>query len=429
MSKPKNEKSKFSMRKLIYNDKYLIIISVICAICIWIATSMNLSPETTKTISVPVTVDFSGSVTEELGIKCYGDESFNVDVTVKAKKYIAKDISSEDLNVQLQTNIVTTVGTHEVPISVSAGENADFSVESYYPSVYTAYFDVPEEEEMEIQLNYSTNDYIADGYVGGENLLNESSVIVSGPQTYVSRVSKVTADVAIKNKLKETVTINIEPKAVDVYGNSVDYISLKYGSEKITLTIPVLKVEQLTPNVTITDAPTSVDLSKLSIDYSVKSIKAGVMEAAGIKAAELGEIKMSSLRVGENKFTFDTGQLDGITVLDDTDKVTVTVTVPSDYTSKDVDITASGVKLNNVPDGYTAKVVSLNADSVTVIGPEKAIDSVKSKNVIVSCDLTTKKGSTVQTGNHQYKLTVVVSGVDGVWIYGTYTANVSITKS
>lgn len=429
MSKPKNEKSKFSMRKLIYNDKYLIIISVLCAICIWIATSMNLSPETTKTISVPVTVDFSGSVTEELGIKCYGDESFNVDVTVKAKKYIAKDISSEDLNVQLQTNIVTTVGTHEVPISVSAGENADFSVESYYPSVYTAYFDVPEEEEMEIQLNYSTNDYIADGYVGGENLLNESSVIVSGPQTYVSRVSKVTADVAIKNKLKETATINIEPKAVDVYGNSVDYISLKYGSEKITLTIPVLKVEQLTPNVTITDAPTSVDLSKLSIDYSVKSIKAGVMEAAGIKAAELGEIKMSSLRVGENKFTFDTGQLDGITVLDDTDKVTVTVTVPSDYTSKDVDITASGVKLNNVPDGYTAKVVSLNADSVTVIGPEKAIDSVKSKNVIVSCDLTTKKGSTVQTGNHQYKLTVVVSGVDGVWIYGTYTANVSITKS
>lgn len=429
MSKPKNEKSKFSMRKLIYNDKYLIIISVICAICIWIATSMNLSPETTKTISVPVTVDFSGSVTEELGIKCYGDESFNVDVTVKAKKYIAKDISSEDLNVQLQTNIVTTVGTHEVPISVSAGENADFSVESYYPSVYTAYFDVPEEEEMEIQLNYSTNDYIADGYVGGENLLNESSVIVSGPQTYVSRVSKVTADVAIKNKLKETATINIEPKAVDVYGNSVDYISLKYGSEKITLTIPVLKVEQLTPNVTITDAPTSVDLSKLSIDYSVKSIKAGVMEAAGIKAAELGEIKMSSLRVGENKFTFDTGQLDGITVLDDTDKVTVTVTVPSDYTSKDVDITASGVKLNNVPDGYTAKVVSLNADSVTVIGPEKAIDSVKSKNVIVSCDLTTKKGSTVQTGNHQYKLTVVVSGIDGVWIYGSYTANVNITKS
>lgn len=429
MSKPKNEKSKFSMRKLIYNDKYLIIISVICAICIWIATSMNLSPETTKTISVPVTVDFSGSVTEELGIKCYGDESFNVDVTVKAKKYIAKDISSEDLNVQLQTNIVTTVGTHEVPISVSAGENADFSVESYYPSVYTAYFDVPEEEEMEIQLNYSTKDYIADGYVGGENLLNESSVIVSGPQTYVSRVSKVTADVAIKNKLKETATINIEPKAVDVYGNSVDYISLKYGSEKITLTIPVLKVEQLTPNVTITDAPTSVDLSKLSIDYSVKSIKAGVMEAAGIKAAELGEIKMSSLRVGENKFTFDTGQLDGITVLDDTDKVTVTVTVPSDYTSKDVDITASGVKLNNVPDGYTAKVVSLNADSVTVIGPEKAIDSVKSKNVIVSCDLTTKKGSSVQTGNHQYKLTVVVSGVDGVWIYGTYTANVNITKS
>ena len=167
MSEQQKPKKRFSLRKLIYNDKNLIIISLLAAVCIWVATSMNLSPETTKNISVPLKIDFSDTVTEELGFKCYGESSMTVNVTVRAKKYLAKDISADDLDVKLQTSSVTTTGTHEVPISVSAGDSGDFTVESYYPTVYTGYFDVPEEQEMEIKLNYNTQDYVADGFVAG----------------------------------------------------------------------------------------------------------------------------------------------------------------------------------------------------------------------------------------------------------------------
>lgn len=151
MSEQQKPKKRFSLRKLIYNDKNLIIISLLAAVCIWVATSMNLSPETTKNISVPLKIDFSDTVTEELGFKCYGESSMTVNVTVRAKKYLAKDISADDLDVKLQTSSVTTTGIHEVPISVSAGDSGDFTVESYYPTVYTGYFDVPEEQEMEIK--------------------------------------------------------------------------------------------------------------------------------------------------------------------------------------------------------------------------------------------------------------------------------------
>lgn len=58
---------------------------------------------------------------------------------------------------------------------------------------------------------------------------------ISGPKTYVARVSKVVADVNLNDKLSETATINIEPKAVDVYGNKVDYISLNYGAREVDL--------------------------------------------------------------------------------------------------------------------------------------------------------------------------------------------------
>ena len=111
----KNNK-KFSLRKLIYNDKYLIVFSIITAVIVWISTSMSLSPETTKTITVPVNVDFSNTAADQLGIKCYGDTKIDVDVTVNCKKYLARDISADDLKVQLQTNAVTSKGNYEVPI-------------------------------------------------------------------------------------------------------------------------------------------------------------------------------------------------------------------------------------------------------------------------------------------------------------------------
>ena len=40
----KNKKKKFSLKKLIYNDKYLIVFSIIAAVIVWVSTSMSLSP-------------------------------------------------------------------------------------------------------------------------------------------------------------------------------------------------------------------------------------------------------------------------------------------------------------------------------------------------------------------------------------------------
>ena len=161
----KNKKKKFSLKKLIYNDKYLIVFSIIAAVIVWVSTSMSLSPETTKTITVAVNVDFSDSAADQLGIKCYGDG------TDKCKKYLARDITADDLKVQLQTNSVTSKGNYDVPINVtSVSENADFTISSYYPTTYKAYFDVEDEKTLDINLNYENKDNIAHGNVMAEAL-------------------------------------------------------------------------------------------------------------------------------------------------------------------------------------------------------------------------------------------------------------------
>ena len=86
MAENESKKGKFSLRKLIYNDKYLIIISILLALIIWVVTSINLSPETTKTVNVSFTPDFSDTAVEQLGLKCYGDEKIDIEVTISCKK-------------------------------------------------------------------------------------------------------------------------------------------------------------------------------------------------------------------------------------------------------------------------------------------------------------------------------------------------------
>lgn len=420
-------KSNFSIRKLIYNDKYLIIFSILAAIVVWIAASMNLSPQTTKTVTVPVNVDFSDSAAAHLGLKCYGDESIDVDVTVSCKKYLAKDITAEDINVTLQTNTVTAKGNSEVPIKVeSAGENADFNITSYYPTVYKAYFDVEAEKTMDISVSYENDDFIAEGYIMGEPLLSENSAVVTGPKSYVSQVKSLVSNVSIDDKFKSTKSIDLTVTPVDSSGSAVDYVTVNTGSDNLTLTIPVLKEMTLNVTSSFVNKPEAVDVSGFTITYSKDTVDAGVLEDADIKEANIGNIDFSKLKPGVNTFTFDVSNMDSIVILDKVSEITVTVTVPSEYTTKNISVNKSQVTVTNIPEGYDAKVTSISSNTVTVAGSESAVNA-DNLGVGLVVDLSAYENS-ISAGSSDYNITTSVENSDTCWIFGSYTAKVTITK-
>ena len=404
----KNKKKKFSLKKLIYNDKYLIVFSIIAAVIVWVSTSMSLSPETTKTITVAVNVDFSDSAADQLGIKCYGDSKIDVDVTVKCKKYLARDITADDLKVQLQTNSVTSKGNYDVPINVtSVSENADFTISSYYPTTYKAYF--------------------ADGYVMGEALLSEKVAKISGPKSYVSKVKSLVANVDIANKLKSTQSVDIIPTPIDSSGNTVDYISVDTEAENLTLTIPVLKEMTLNVTSSFTGKPDNVDTSKFNVSYSVDKVSAAALADSGIKEANIGNIDFSQLNVGKNTIKFDVTHLDAIMILDDTKEITVTVTVPSSFKTKAVSFDKNSVTVANVPDGYKANVISVNANQLTLVGSQSSLNNDKI-GVGLVVDLASYKSEDLSEGRDYYDITANIENSTGCWVYGSYKAQVELVK-
>lgn len=319
-----NQKRKFSLRKLIYNDKYLIVCSILLAVFIWVATSMNLSPQTTKKITVPVTIDFSDTLAGQLGIEYFGNKDISVEVKVSCKKYLAKDINDDDINASLQISTITSTGYHSVPVLVTSNEDAEFVIESYFPTSVEGYYDIAVESKKPIEINYTNDDFIENGYVLGTTTLSENSVIVKGPKTYVESVNRVVADVEFESKLTEPQVVKLEPKALDVNGNPVSYVNIVAGEGDLTATVPVLKVETLPAMVNITNAPDNF-YDTASIIYSVPAIQVGVLKSSDINSVVIGEIDYSSLVSGENVFNFDASKINGFTVLDGTTNVEVTI--------------------------------------------------------------------------------------------------------
>ncbi len=415
------KKKKFSLRKLIYNDKYLIIISIFAAVVVWIATSINLSPETTKKITVPVTVDFSGTLAEQLGIEYFGSTDISVDVTVSCKKYLAKDIKADDISASLQTSTVTSAGYHSVPILVSAADGAEFTIEKYYPTSAEGYYDVVQEASFPIELNFTNIDFTASGYVAGTTTLSEDDAVIKGPKAYVAQISKVVADIDLGSDLTESQLVDLNPVAVDSSGKKIDYITLK---NKITANVPILKVETLSPQVNFVNAPVNAQ-NLFKITYSTSNVEAGVLETAGINSLNLGDVDFSKINSGDNEFNFDITNINGIMVLDGTTQITVKVSALSELQTKQITVSESDVTVSTA-DGFKARPVSVSPNKITVVGTKDALDSISAANIVMSCDL---KSENLKVGTSSYALSVSVKDAPNVWVYGSYSVNVNITKS
>lgn len=415
-----NKKRKFSIKKLIYNDKYLIILSIVAALIIWIATSISLSPETTKTITVPITIDFTGTVAEQLGIEYFDSTDITVDVTISCKRYLAKDISSDDISASLRTDTITSTGYQSVQILVSSDSDTDFTIESYYPTSVAGLYDVYQEQSFPIELNYTNADFCADGYVAGTTTLSSDEIIVSGPRTYISQIDRVEASITLESGLSESQTVDLSPVALDADGNQLDYITFE---NTVTANIPILFVSTLTPQVDLLNAPSNV-ASIAEITYSADSVVAGVVDSS-TTVLDIGDIDFCTVSPGENVFEFDLTTLSGVVVQDGTESITVTVTVSEDYETTDITVSASDVILT-VPDGYTARVVGLPDSTITIVGSADELENITSSNLVLTCDVRQSDDS-VQTGTYEYTLSVSLADTTDSWVYGTYTVRVRVS--
>ncbi len=416
-----------SLRKLIFNDKYLIITALLLAVLVWVITSLNIGTDETRTINIDVPIKISDDLSQQLGMQYYTlQNTVEIDVTLSGAKYVIGQVNEKDLNIKFDTSNVNRAGEHSIPILVTnKSSRKEFTVTSVYPSSVEAYFDVEETKDFDISLAYDKNN-VADGYVFGTPVMSEDSVVVTGPKTYVDNIDKITAEVDFgKNtKLKESFSQDCELR-VDGRGVESNYLSLTSAANEgeklggISVTLPVLKQTKLPVSVDFEGAPSDLIKDSVKISYSVTKLNVGILESTDISKAVIGTVDYSELKVGKNEFTFDASNIQGVYLIDDSDsEITVTVTVSDDYEEITVPIKTSDVSVGGVPDGKKASVNGIPNSRVTVIVPKDT--------VLTATDLKVKADVSEAEDDGEYLLTIKVND-KASWVYGSYSADIELS--
>ncbi|MBQ4625964.1 MAG: hypothetical protein IJB45_01780 [Clostridia bacterium] len=416
---------KLRISALFYDNRFLLVFSVIAAILIWLVVAVEFSETTNIIRNVPVKIDYS-RIEENMGLEPFGESDFTVDVTVSGKRHIVEDDDLIDnLVVTANTGYVNSVGTATLNIDVSSSSlRPEYTIDAISLASVDVYFDYLKEAEFIIEAEIEhEGGLVPEGYYVDDLIFpNNNTVKVSGPETEVNKISRIVARAEIKNQLRQSATIDAALVALTKDGNSPKFISFNRQRDVVNLTIPVYKKVVLPavcafsnkPSDYVEEIPFTVSVSPSSAEFAVAESK-----AENLESFEIAAIDFSKLSIGENTFTVPAEDINGGKVIDSTESFTVTVTVGG-MSSKAVGV-PSQVNFINVPDGITAELIELSTEQLTVIGPSASLEALTAENIVLEVDLSVLPDNTLGT------VVVPVTMVDNdCWAYGEYTAKIMI---
>ena len=197
---PKKKKS-FGISKLFYNDRFVLIFSILAAIVLWfIMATVNTNERPRVIYDVPIEVTLPDSALEQ-GYKIYGQNEVKARVSVKGNSLTVNQIKNSDIQVVAQeVSSVSGAGEYTFNlVAVKKGQLTDYEVVSIDPGTVVVEVDKSKEMTLPIEskINYTTDE---NHYISAPEL-STSSVKLSGPETVLNQVAKAVVEYDVKESL------------------------------------------------------------------------------------------------------------------------------------------------------------------------------------------------------------------------------------
>lgn len=428
----KDTKRHLSLKELLENNKFVFVFSLIIAIGLWFWVNIEKSPVVKTVItSVPVQIETENSIPSQLGLQIFGNKEYTVDVTVTGKKFIVSTIKDEDIRVIAQTNYVDSAGNKTLTLRATNNSGKDFEISSLSSNTISVYFDTLKESDFAIDpyVESTLDKKVIDDCIMGAPILSRSTVTVSGPTTEVNKITGVTAKYVLNEVLSATKTVTPELILEGASLSELSNTTVELADTTITMTIPLLKEVVLPTAVSFKNAPADYLNGSDNFSYTVSpsSIKVGVPveKLEDTKEIIVGTIDFSDLDIGRYSTTFGPITNKEYSVSDGAKSFRVSVNM-SNVTSSVVTVPASNIAITKQHDGYSSKVNSQQINSVTIIGPASALDTLTGDNVFAEIDLTNVD---INEGVTTVPVKITVNGYTSCWAHGEYSVNISSVAS
>ena len=379
------------------------LISVLIAAVLWFyVVSVNNFDKEVR--FKDLTPSFSGvdEILASNNLTVVGDYTVDIDVSASRENMVA--LNKSDIKVVVDVSNVTSVGTYELPYTVTLPSSA-YTVRNKNPQKLSVKFDEENIKVIPVKLPAEMN--VADGYVIDQNgvSITPRELKLTGLQEDIDKISFV--EIVLKQKeLKSTVSGDMEYAFFDVEGKVIDIENINVDYDSVAATIPVLKTKEVPLHIEIKG---SEDMRKY-IKYSItpeKMLIAGeesvVEQLASIVA---GTVNISDISSGMEK-TFTVTPPEGIVNM--SGELNATAKIEFDgLRKKTVETTLiEVVNTYTLPSGYKIRPVT-NKINVEVLGTEESLAKVNGTNVRAVVDL---QSTVLSKGTHPIRAGIKIDGV------------------
>ena len=417
------KKKKLSLNQLFQNNKFLIILSLVISTITWVYMSMGTTNDTSVTISnIPIQIELPDQLVYN-GLQVFSDTEQTATVTVTGSRAVLGSISTKDITVTAATNGIDSAGTYQISLSaVKTNPSANFQIISTVtPSNVNVIVDYLRETSFPIQENVVYK--VADGYYASTSLASKN-ITVSGPQTEIAKIAKVSASAELDGILDDSTSATADILLYDKSGNriSTDLLKMEFGTVEASISVLPEKTVKVVPE--FMNKPEGLNLGDdmLSVEPSEILLAGPKKVLDNTKSIKLESIDFATL--SNKRYEYND---QGINIPTDCNNISnstaAKVVLDLSSLSKKT-YTVDSFKVSGLSSEYKADVTQTNM-SVTVIGSKKELENLKSSDIECIIDTSDQSGT---VGSVQMPVTFKLKGTSTCWVSGSYKANITISE-
>ncbi len=396
------------------------VLSIVVALLIWFTISVTVYPTTPVTIyNVPLVVETEGTAAEIYGLSMVSSNVETVNVQIEGSRSKVGSLSAEDLIASVSLDHVNAAGEYPLEITVKSNKNIDFTVNTISPPRANVAFDKIETRSFPVTPEFP-NVVIKAGHTMNEVACNPPEIDITAPSAQLDAISKVVVKSDKYAEIDSSYVLYSSNVTLYNEDNSIlDKEAYEMPAVNFMIDIPVLTQKELPLTYDVRNAPANFDMEWLRkrLILSADTITLAANSASLINQEQwnLGYLKLEDIHLRySNVFTVPVA--DGVINQSGLQEVTLTLD-PEGLEMRSFKVGSDNISIINAPSNYDFKVITKEL-TISVIGPPAVLDELRTKDIVVTVDLTNYNVAQSQsfTGDSQ----ISFSGASTVWASGVY---------
>ena len=411
------------MRNLYNNRIFLMAISLLASLAIWVYITSVDSDEYKQTFR-GVRVELVGEdvLRDSKGLVVTDLDTNSVTVELVGPRRVIASLDADNIVAQVDVSKLSQAAYTSLQYTLSFPDKTDTgSIQTARKSPETVNFLVSAQTSKTIQVRGSFEGQLAEGYTAEIPVFEPSTITIYGPEAYIKNVSYAWVTFG-KENVDSTYSVETGYTLMNENGEECSTTGITCSTDVVKATLPLLTKKEVLLSVDLIEgAGATSKNTKVTIEPESITLAGDSSILDGLNKITIATIDLTDFgRSFTDTFTIPLN--DEIRNLTGVSEATVTVEVVGLETRS---YTVKNIRCINVAEGYAADIIS-ESITVTLRGPAEQLDQVQTENLQAVADLVDYKGS---TGAYMPEVKIYVDGFTDVGAIGENNISIEIRKA